>query len=321
MLTLIASAVLFLAHGDKVVVELQQTAKVRGTRIQLQDVAVVKSQDGSLKDQLLALDLGPRPEGAWVRTIDSTLVRRAAQQAGVPAEALLLIGAGQSAVQSLHAVLRGEEVAACAEPALRSLLVRWGETDVEMRADPAPGELRVPPGRTGLELLAEPRESTVTRSGAIVDVEVRVDGETFRKIPVYMRLRRFREVLVAQAGIKADEPFTRDNVGRRRTEVTTLAFEPVADESMLQAKVAAHGLKAGQPITVEDVANPPIVRRGEIVTLVSYAGRVRISTRAVAQRDGVKDALIPVVSAASENKVVFARVDGPGTVVIGEKGK
>jgi flagella basal body P-ring formation protein FlgA len=62
------------------------------------------------------------------------------------------------------------------------------------------------------------------------------------------------------------------------------------------------------------------VKRGEIVTIRARAGRVEITTRGVAQTDGARDALIPVLNVSSQ-KVVFAKVERTGLVDVPEQGR
>ena len=219
-----------------------------------------------------------------------------------------MTGAARCQARSEHLTLRGGEIVASAEAALRARLREEGETDAEVESTSPPIDRLVAPRPIRRRAPSTVVDARMSRAGAVVDVCVRVDGETAHNLPVSFRIRRFREAIAARLPVKAGEPFARDNVELRRVEVTSLPFTPVSDESVLAGKVAVRAIRAGQPITVADFRDAPLVRRGEIVTIRARAGSVEITTRGVAQSDGAREALIPVLNVSSQ-KVVFAKVE------------
>jgi flagella basal body P-ring formation protein FlgA len=301
-------------------VEVLPASVVRGTRIILSDIARITSTHGALAERLRMLDVGPRPDGNWVRTVDSADVRRIVDVLAADGATVVVTGAPRCQAKSEHLTLRGGEVVAAAETALRARLREEGEAEAEVEATSPPIDRHVAPGRSGVELRPVVVDARMGRAGAVVDVVVRVDGEVAQTVPISFRIRRFREAITARLPLRAGEPFARDNVELRRVDVTSLPFTPVTDESLLAGKVAARAIRAGQPITVQDFRDAPVVRRGETVTIRARAGRVEITTRGVAQSDGARDALIPVLNVASQ-KVVFARVERTGFVDVPEAGR
>jgi flagella basal body P-ring formation protein FlgA len=310
---ILLSAAPTLPGSPAAAVELQPTVSVRGTRVLLSDVAKITCTDEKIAAKLSRIDLGPRPDGNWQRTIEAAEVRRQLASLALPEGAVVLSGVPRSAVKSEHLTLRGADLVASADAALRKRLREEGEAEAEVESVSPPIDRQVPPGRSRLELAPQIAPERMSRGGALVDVAIKVDGETHPTVPVSFRVRRFREAIAARIPIAAGEAFTRDNVELRRAEITQLAFTPVSDESLLFGKVAVRNLRAGQPVTAQDFREAPLVRRGEIVTLRARSGRVEITTKGIAQSDGAREALIPVLNVSSQ-KIVFARVERTGLV-------
>ena len=53
-------------------------------------------------------------------------------------------------------------------------------------------------------------------------------------------------------------------------------------------------IRAGEIITIKDIEKPPIVKYGDLVTVILKEGSLRVSTRGRAMRDGWEGDIIPV---------------------------
>lgn len=78
---------------------------------------------------------------------------------------------------------------------------------------------------------------------------------------------------------------------------------------------AVHGMDAGRVVTVNSLRRPPLVEKGDRVTLIVEKGSLKITTPGVVREKGFKNSLIEVLNLQTK-KMVFGQVVDPQTVKI-----
>ena len=303
------------AQPAKVRIVAKADALVRGGEILLRDLAQVETDDAVLTDRLLEVSFGRRPSFGFTRVLSAHDVLQRLVREGLAAEQLAVAGAREIVVQPLFAVLQAQDLLDVAEPALRAA-IELDAGDVEFELATPLRTLRVPPGRQSLDLRAKLRNGTLQQSAALVDVSIIVDGEAHEVVPVQFRLRRFAQVLVTTQPISRGQALGEHNVEVRRLEAgyTTSPWLGAADAVL--GKVAGRDLRAGERLALGALADPAVIHRGDQVSLVSTKGRVKVTTKAVAQQDGAVGDRVTVTNLTS-GKAVQAVVEGVGVVSVG----
>lgn len=296
-------------------IEMKVEAQIRGTQVLLRDVADVGGNDAVLVERVQQLALGRRPAPGFSRTLGVDEVRARLAETGLAADAVAWSGPRETGLVPLFAQLQPKELLAVAEPVLRAVLEQAAASDVELEVLTQLGVTQVPPGRRSLDLRARLRDRALTETSAVVDVEVLVDDEVFRTLPVSFRLKHFAHAVVVVRPARRGQPLTEECLELRRIPVSPL--RPAAFQSLeeLAGKVAARDLQANRPLALADVAEPAIVRKDEPVTVIATRGTVRVATRGLALQDGARGARILVRNLGSE-RVLAAVIVAPGTVLI-----
>ena len=80
-------------------------------------------------------------------------------------------------------------------------------------------------------------------------------------------------------------------------------------------KVARRNLQPNQLLMLSDVAEPALIRRGDLVTLIITKGRVKIETQAIANNDAVRGERVNVISTGTRASLTGI-AEASGTVVI-----
>lgn len=296
-------------------VELQESGIARGRRLQLGDIAAVGAADEELADRLRRLDLGLPPAEGWGRRVPRALIEIAIREAGIDPGGVAFSGAPEAEVFSRSALVQPEEIEHAAELVLRSALALLGGQDMEWQLVRRPAPRRVPAGRMGVDLTARLRNGRPGRDQALVDVTIRVDGETEAVIPVMFAIRRYREVLVCAVSIPAGGALDQGRVGLQRVDLARYFGEPLEDPALIAGKIAARNLPAGSVLSALDVKEPEVVRKGEMVTMVAARGNLKVTARGIAVQGGALGEVIRLVNPATQ-KVICARVAGPGVAEV-----
>lgn len=297
----------------KVEVRIKPTASVRGLDIRIGDFCEILPA-GAKALELGRVEFGRSPTQGFARTIGRTELLAAIAGAGYDLSTLKIEGASESTVQAVIVEVPMQDVLESARTALQAVLsVEGGDVEVEVQKNLR--KEQAPPGRRSQELVARVRDGKTNPTSAVVDVEIVVDGETYRRVPVAFKLTRFQQVLRTVGPIRAGTELGPQNLELVREAVPQRTNLLLSDYSQVEGLVAARDLKSERLIMLADTAPPAVVRKGEIVTVVMDSGRVKITTRAMANEDAPLSGRITLTNLDSKKQLV-GTVVAPGVVVL-----
>lgn len=114
------------------------------------------------------------------------------------------------------------------------------------------------------------------------------------------------------------DPITEEMLTDRRFRLTRASLEAVvAGRELLVGKVARRTLLPGQPITINAIESPKLVRRGVPVRLVFTEGGLTIITYAEPMQSGSAGEVIRVRNTES-GTVIVGVVQADGSIVVGK---
>jgi flagella basal body P-ring formation protein FlgA len=299
--------------GEPIELRMKATATARGLDVKVGELCDVSPPT---RDALAVADItfGPAPVLGYARTISRAELLQALVAAGHDAGAFKIEGAQEITVQSIVTEVPVAEIVDAATAALQAVLAAEGG-DVEFELATRVRQVQAQPGRRSQELKARLRNHATGPVSAVVDVEVLVDGQRCKLVPVQFKLVRFQQVLRTEGTIRAGTPLGPDNL--------TVAREPLAQATGLflssleqvQGLIARRNLQGNARLTLGDVGPPALIRRGEIVTVVSTRGRVKVTAKAIANHDAALGETVSLTNQESRAQVTGTAA-APGTVVI-----
>lgn len=237
------------------------------------------------------------PEPGLVGHLDAGLVRQAALEAGLsgleaaPGARIAVhrFGSRASAVE-VEALLRGELAARLGAPSGEALEIAFAEPLAEMAMA---GEAALRLGR--LDVYGESFEGAVALGGQSQPVS----GRVAVKVPALVLTRAIGRGEVLDA---ADLTFA--EIVRPRHGEAVPAYEEAIGFAVTR------GLKPGEPLLAGDLMRPFVMQRGEPVTLVHRRGRMVLTARGDALKDGRVGDIVDILNTQSR-RIVQARVLGP----------
>jgi len=263
---------------------------------------------------LAEIRFGPAPHNGYARAVTRTDVIRALAAAGIQLQTVNLTGGQEVSVQSFAIDIPQVDLLDAATASLQAQLQAEGG-DVEFEAPLNLRRVKAPPGRVSQDLRARVRNTQTSLSGAVVDVEILVDGELFKKIPVHYKLQRFHRVLKTISTIGKDTPLGPENISVVREPMAQLSDLYLSRIPQVTGMNAARDLRGNQLLTLGDIMPPALIHRGDIVTVVLTKGRVKITARAMANHDAPLDGRIQLTNMNSRSQMT-GYVQGPGLVVV-----
>jgi len=286
---------------------------VRGMHVTIGDLCEITPVNAETL-RISQLRFGPAPINGFSRAVSRTDLIQSLAGHGVQLKTVKISGGNEVIVQGVSVEVPQQDVLDAATAALEALLAVEGG-DVELTAPLRIRHFKAPPGRVSQDLSARVRGNRTALTSAVVDVEVLVDGEVFKKIPLRYKLQRFQNVLKTTGPVRKDEAIGPQNITVVREPMTQATNMFLNDMKQVAGMCAKRDLRANQLLTLGDTAPPALIRRGEVVTVVLTHGRVKVTAKAIANEDAPLGGRIQMTNRNSRTQLTGV-VYGRGLVVV-----
>jgi flagella basal body P-ring formation protein FlgA len=145
-----------------------------------------------------------------------------------------------------------------------------------------------------------------------VEVEVFKENKSMQRIPLVVRTALSRSVVTARRAINQGATLVTADVELMPVSFTHLDDLGVDDTALVLGQRAKRFIPSGTAIDLESLEAVPLVLRGQLITLVSEIGGVRVVTTAKAGANGKRGETIRVRSMDDNKFEMDAVVTGPG---------
>ncbi len=142
----------------------------------------------------------------------------------------------------------------------------------------------------------------------------RVDGQVASNQSIRVDIEALAEIIIAAANLRRGEVLDQDDLVLQRQDISTVK-QPLFSAAEILGKRLKRSVRLGQPVQRKQIDFPPLVARGERVTIKVSSGGLNLTASGEAQQDGRKDDTIRVMNSNSR-KVILGRVVAPGLVTV-----
>lgn len=288
MLWLVGSAT---ANEARIVV--RSSATIQESIVTLGDIAEITTTDETLRSGLVAMQLTPAPSGDRTLSITINHIRDILTARGYNATAIQITGASRSEVRRQPGF--SENVAAEASPKANQS---------NMASVPSV----VAPATAHLPLIGRGTRAKTQRDSQVQPLgSAKINPSTEDKALHTTRNLRRGEIL------RVEDLEVRPVTAVRRDD------HYPTDLSALVGKELTHALAMDRPVGFDDVRQPILIRRNEIVTVISRAGNVTVRREVISRGEAGQgepldvEPLTPKRSGRTRHSDLFrVIVTGPG---------
>ncbi len=285
-------------------IEVMERARVRGKKIFLRDVARITG-DETLVKRAEMIPMGFSPRLGKERMITAGKVESLIRaRPWVPGDAVITSG------RALHVLRPGQEVD---QKLLRDIFEkemkeRHGGAEYGISRFRIRGRRPYPVGKLTLTVMDNlPGRNTGNVS---LTVSVTVDGKLRGKIGLTGWVDRFERVVCVKKDLPRNTVLKRRDLRLVRLNVSRLPGNILLDKEEAVGKRLTQSVRSGKHLRGSMLGEPPLIKKGARVNIVAMRGRVKVITKGIARRDGVKGKQIEVKNISSKKIVTGRVVDG-----------
>lgn len=294
-----------------VTITLPSHVEVKPGSVRVGDIAAIDGPVGSDTQHLSALVLGQMNVNDTGRHVSrEELSQRLERHTGLDGQAIRWRGASVVHIEVAAQVVTASQIEQCGRALLHAWLAAQFQ-DVHLDRVSRGADVRVAAGR--LDLQARPVDlATPPTARMTAWIDVLVDGQVVRSVPVTFAVKAFQPVWVARRDLRPGQALLDDDV--LQLTVIDVAQHGLRPWSVDLARMRLRKpLLAGQPLTPAHVEPRSVVARGATVEICAADGELEINGQGEALQDGQTGDWIKVRLPRATGPVL-ARVLGPGLV-------
>lgn len=290
---------------------IKEEAWIKGEKIYLKDIAGIEGT-ARLQERLGAIYLGYAPGPAGHRTLKGSWIEsKIRSKRWLPADTAVNIPESVMISRTWQSI-RDEKFSALFNGYIAKQL-KAREGDFRVGRFKVVGNGPFPDGKISVELVrhADGRLLGYVSLTAIV----RVDGKVERRVVLSGWVDRFENVLCTSRSLKRSSIITEDDICMKRRNISRLPSSVLTSIREVVGKRVRRNLKSDTVMLANMVEEPPLIKRGDRVTIVAESPNLLVTTLGIARNKGGLGDQIRVKNCMNRKEII-ARIVNASTVRI-----
>ena len=293
------------------VVRVPDSVRINKPFITLGEIADIRGEDQQVIELLKAVKLSKAPKPGMMKEIPGDSIETKILQSGVETATLTLYLPEKVAVKTEGIEISPQEIEGMVKKFILHK-VPWDSKNVAITVSPVEA-LTLPQGAVTYELSARKKEDFL--GSANIALVFLVDGQATKKIQVHVTVDVIQEVLVSNRPLRRHDVIAQEDMRLEKMNLAELQADVIADPGEVIGKRTKRNLAVNTPLRLTFLEMPPLVKRGDMVTIVAETDVLKITTKGVVTESGCKGDMVRVVNVNSR-KELFAKVRDARTVEV-----
>ncbi len=274
--------------NDAIKIVVKETSQVKQSQVYLGDISDIHAR-GFLKEALEQISICASPKPGKIKSIDKKKIISAVQNHRYLPENILVVSLNRIYVKRLSQKVSEKDIRQSVEKRLSAQL---SGKDYQIGSF----EIR------GLEVYPDGNIEYVLESKNLFDksgkfsffVDVVIDGKKEDRINVSGTIELYENVFHSAETIKKGEMITRDDLYLEKRNIFNLKSSYIKSFKDAEGKILKTNLKKGEYLKLSQLEEPPVIKKGDIITLVAKNENLLILTSGISREDGFINKLIKV---------------------------
>lgn len=293
----------------RIKIVVRETSQVNRADIFLGDIADIYASD-FLKDALLKINLEPSPKPDKIKLLDNKKIISAIHGQQYLPEDVNVILPERVYVKRLSQHVLKEDIKKFMEQHLSGA---FKDKEFELVSLRVRGLELYPQGEVEFVLSSD---DIIGQKGRIaVFIDVNVSGKKYDRLSVTGQVAVFENVLCVNRSFSKGTQLGREDVYFKKMNIFDLSDDYIRQFDRLEKKVLKASVKKDEYLKASLIDQPPLIQKGDMVTLVSKNENLLIVTSGISKEDGFENELIRVENLNS-GKLVQGIVKGKTKVEV-----
>ncbi len=300
-----------------VVINFHTKCKIESKTVTIGDIATVTCDDPELCEKIKSIYV------ATLSSPGSALTISADQVADILKNNLPNIGVslhqvkGTVPVEFVVTRVRGSKAKGYYEKIYREYVfshMPWSKEDVTI-SDVKISSTSIDPDKNKITYTVAADSSLPFLGNTPLSIILFRENKRIGSVRVVGKVNVFKKVARAAHNIKSHEVFSMDDIRFVRENIADLSHDVITDAKDILGKEAVHSFRVNEIIRKRDIAEPLLVQKGDIVTILIAAPGLVITSKGQALEGGRLGQMMKVKNIATK-RIVIGMVKGRKTVQV-----
>jgi flagella basal body P-ring formation protein FlgA len=289
-------------------IQLKSNAEVQGDRVTLGEISNIspKSEEAIL---LAAVELFPAPSPGMEKTVTSSSIKNTISRKSEASASINWNGAENIKVKRASIHIGPQEIRSLLEDYIDRNRDFLPPADIRFKEISLVKPFDLPAGTLDVEII--PADSSIVHSRRFTLI-FRVNDSVEKNLAIRVELEAYLPVAIAAKNLRRGDVIQKEDIRLAQMDIISIP-NPCFNPDELIGKKIMHSIRQGSPLDQERFEWPPIIHRGELVTIYIRKGALFITAKGTAKHDAQKGEPVTVVNTTS-SKEIICRADSPGLV-------
>ena len=294
------------------VIRVHDRVEIDSTEVLLGQIAVIESSDPRWIQQLKGIVIGRAPLPGKTRQYDQRYLEKRLKQHHVDLSTVILeVPQMVEVARSTIKIEEHEIKQIVSDFILRN--VAHDSRNVRIKEIRAPKRVILPKGRVAYKVAAPRSRELMGKCSIAIDFSV--NGHSQKKVWATAVVEVLGPVVVTRKPLGRHKPITEDDIELTTMDLSDLPASVITDPGEVLGKRTRRAIGAKVPLRADFIELPPLVKRGDLVTIIARSNGLKITTLGQVKKKGRLGDRIPVVNLDSK-KILHARVIDSNTVKV-----
>ena len=292
--------------SSPVVMTAKEMTEIDSPRILLGQIVKIDADTSEMADRLARIEIGRAPQAGQTRGISRDYILLRLRQSGIDPGPLDLRLPAKIRVRRSAVIITREEM----EMMVRDHLMATAssdETEVSITAVRIKDDVLLPKGKIQHEVQRQ-HQSAPSRMQP-VSIVFKVDGRFVRKVSALVSLEIMQNVVVTRKPIPRFKVIAAQDVMMRQVNVASMADTVIRSIESVVGKRARRAIGMHAAMHSNMVEWPPVVKKGDRVTIIAESGNLRITALGEVRGAGKVGEQVRVVNLDSKKNITAQVVD------------
>ena len=192
--------------------------------------------------------------------------------------------------------------------------VPWDQNDLAIDSFTCkPSHVTIPSGEITYTVLNQIHPQYL--GSKTLSIMLNVDGNPIKKLTMHSVLNLYDDVVITSHRLRRNTIISEDDLTMARCKITGFAHQLIPSIADAIGLKVTKSLGSGAVLLTRYVKRPPLVLRGDLVTIMVKSGRLTITAHGEAKSKGAKGDMIKIKNLASR-RIISAKVLEQGLVEV-----
>jgi flagella basal body P-ring formation protein FlgA len=287
-------------------------AEIKGDKVRLGRISTIRGEDSELINKLRAIVISKAPLPGKSRRIDEDYIKIRLKQNGIDLSQIRLLVPGKVEVYRGVIEIPKEKIKKVILDFVYGMVPRDKER-ARVKKVHVSSNVVLPEGKVTYSVV--PPKNMDFLGTIPLSVLFKVNGNFQKKVWATVNIEVLTEMVVTKRPLRRHQLITEDDIQLKEMDLAEVKSNSVTNYEEVLGKRTKRAIKANEVLRTDHIELPPLVRRGDVVSIIAESDGLMITALGEVRKRGCRGERIRVVNLDSK-KGIYGRVLDANTVKV-----